>query len=89
MQASAQPPVQALVLDLRMNPGGLLDVAVETVSLFQPKGSVVSTQGRREPKQELDVLGVVKGTKNLDAALQARVGADPIARASRADAAQE
>ncbi|MGA9119948.1 MAG: S41 family peptidase [Bacteroidota bacterium] len=36
-----------LVLDLRGNPGGLLDAAVEVVSKFVPKGSlIVSTRGR-------------------------------------------
>jgi carboxyl-terminal processing protease len=41
--------LNAVVLDLRHNPGGILSEAVETVSLFVPKGtSVVSTGGRLE-----------------------------------------
>jgi len=37
-----------VVLDIRGNPGGLLDAAVEVVSKFVPKGSrIVSTRGRR------------------------------------------
>jgi carboxyl-terminal processing protease len=41
-------PMKGLVLDLRGNPGGLLDAAVEVVSQFVPKGSIiVSTNGRR------------------------------------------
>lgn len=40
--------IKGVVLDLRGNPGGLLDAAVDVVSKFVPKGSaVVSTKGRR------------------------------------------
>lgn len=38
---------QALILDLRSNPGGLLNEAVEIVNLFVPKGAeIVSTKGK-------------------------------------------
>lgn len=38
----------ALILDLRGNPGGLLDAAVDVASKFLPRGSmIVSTRGRR------------------------------------------
>jgi len=40
--------LRGVVLDLRGNPGGLLDAAVEVVSKFVPRGSlIVSTKGRR------------------------------------------
>lgn len=40
--------IRGVVLDLRGNPGGLLDAAVDVVSKFVPKGSaVVSTKGRK------------------------------------------
>jgi carboxyl-terminal processing protease len=40
--------LEGLVIDLRGNPGGLLDAAVEVVSKFVPKSTlVVSTRGRR------------------------------------------
>lgn len=40
--------VRGIVLDLRGNPGGLLDMAVEVASHFLPESSlVVSTRGRR------------------------------------------
>ncbi len=43
-------PVEALVLDLRSNGGGLLDQAVELSNFFLPKGAViVSTEGRHVP----------------------------------------
>ncbi len=37
---------RGLVLDLRSNPGGLLDAAVGTANLFVAKGRIVSTRGR-------------------------------------------
>ena len=46
-----------LVLDLRHNPGGLLDVAVDTVSTFLSSGRVVKTDGRSEQPQRLRVTG--------------------------------
>ncbi|RMF72676.1 MAG: S41 family peptidase, partial [Planctomycetota bacterium] len=49
--------MKGLILDLRYNPGGLLDVAVEVVSLFVKSGEVVSTRGRREPRTTLEVTG--------------------------------
>lgn len=49
--------MRGLILDLRHNPGGLLEVAVHTVSMFLRKGEVVSTQGRAERKQHLPVDG--------------------------------
>ena len=37
-----------MILDLRSNPGGLLDQAVKLSDLFLEKGDIVSTQGRYE-----------------------------------------
>lgn len=43
--------MKALILDLRLNPGGLLDEAVEVCQKFLPRGQlVVSTEGR-DPAQ--------------------------------------
>jgi carboxyl-terminal processing protease len=43
-----QGELQGMVLDVRGNPGGLLDAAVDVVSKFVTKGSlIVSTKGRR------------------------------------------
>lgn len=56
--------MKALVLDLRYNPGGLLDVAVDLVSEFIAKGDVVTTRGRkRDEQQELKVSGEPKFPK--------------------------
>ena len=42
------PNVDGVILDLRSNPGGLLDQAVKVSDLFLEKGDIVSTQGRYE-----------------------------------------
>ena len=39
--------MKGLVLDLRNNPGGLLDQAVEVADIFLDRGEIVSTRGRR------------------------------------------
>ena len=45
--------IKGLIVDLRNNPGGLLDIAVAITSEFLPKGElVVYTQGRN-PKQDM------------------------------------
>ncbi len=47
-----QQKLRGVILDLRDNPGGLLDVAVDVVAKFVPESSlVVSTRGRR-PESE-------------------------------------
>ncbi|MDP3739589.1 MAG: S41 family peptidase [Hyphomonadaceae bacterium] len=45
-------PMKGLVLDLRDNPGGLLDASIEVSSRFLNGGEVVSTRGRREADVE-------------------------------------
>ncbi|MEO5337883.1 MAG: S41 family peptidase [Magnetospirillum sp. WYHS-4] len=40
--------LQGLVLDLRRNPGGLLDQAIAISDLFLERGEIVSTRARRE-----------------------------------------
>ena len=42
--------VRGLILDLRQNPGGLLDKCVEMADLFIAEGAIVSVKGRR-PEQ--------------------------------------
>ena len=45
--------LRGLVFDLRMNPGGLLDQAVEVSSLFIDEGAVVSTIGKNRDQKEV------------------------------------
>lgn len=40
--------LHGLILDLRNNPGGLLEQAVEVVDIFLNQGVIVSTRGRRD-----------------------------------------
>lgn len=43
-----QDKLKGYVLDLRLNPGGLLDQAVNVSSAFLDKGEIVSTRGRKK-----------------------------------------
>jgi carboxyl-terminal processing protease len=43
--------MQALILDLRWNPGGLLDQAVDVCEKFLPRGELVVTTEGRNPNQ--------------------------------------
>jgi len=45
--------VKGLIIDLRRNPGGLLDQAVKVSDLFIPEGKIVSTIGREKEKEEV------------------------------------
>lgn len=56
--------LQGLIFDLRMNPGGLLDQAIEVASLFIDEGVVVSTIGR-DPSQK-EVRSARKGMARKD-----------------------
>jgi len=46
--------IKGLVLDLRNNPGGLLDEAVAVVDLFIDSGIIVTTEGRRDTFKEVE-----------------------------------
>lgn len=48
-------PLDGIVLDLRSNPGGLLDQAVNVSDLFLTKGKIVSTRGRRVEVEEAGI----------------------------------
>lgn len=49
--AAAGGSLNGLVLDLRYNPGGIMDTAIEIVSMFVDEGSrVMSTKGRNTPE---------------------------------------
>jgi carboxyl-terminal processing protease len=52
LQALGEDNIKGLVLDLRGNPGGLLNTGVEVAGHFLPKGSViVSHHGRSSPER--------------------------------------
>lgn len=52
-KAADKPGLQGLVLDLRNNPGGLLDEAVDVANLFIDDGVIVSTIGRDSAQKEV------------------------------------
>lgn len=67
-KAEKKGGLRGIILDLRSNPGGLLDQAVDVSSLFLDDGIVVSTESR-DP-QDKDIRYVKKsGYKNLETPL--------------------
>ena len=48
-----ETPLKGLILDLRDNPGGLLDQAIKVADIFLDKGPIVSIKGRIEPHSKL------------------------------------
>ena len=49
--------VDAIILDLRSNGGGLLDEAIEAASIFVEEGTIVSTEGLHSPEQVYSASG--------------------------------
>lgn len=49
---SKETPLKGLIVDLRDNPGGLLDQAVKVADLFLEKGGIVSIKGRQHQGAE-------------------------------------
>ncbi|WP_130492566.1 S41 family peptidase [Motilibacter rhizosphaerae] len=62
---AAEPHAQGVVLDLRGNPGGLLDEGVEVASIFLHGGAVVSYDRRDQPAQTLTAVGTPDTTTPL------------------------
>lgn len=50
---SKNKKIRGLVIDLRKNPGGLLDQAIQLSDLFISKGTIVSTRGRDAKEAEV------------------------------------
>lgn len=49
----ANKGMKGMILDLRRNPGGLLDQAVKISDLFLKEGKIVTTMGRNEKEKEV------------------------------------
>jgi carboxyl-terminal processing protease len=58
-----QGGAKGLILDLRENGGGLLEEAVNVASIFIPDGTIVSTDGRSQPRQVYLARGGAISTK--------------------------
>ncbi|MGH3266016.1 MAG: S41 family peptidase [Trebonia sp.] len=54
---------RGLILDLRENGGGLLEEAINVASVFIPDGTIVSTDGRAQPRQVYMAKGDAIATK--------------------------
>jgi len=50
---SAKIPLKGIILDLRDNPGGLLNEAIEVSDLFIEKGTILSIKGRKEKNSQI------------------------------------
>jgi carboxyl-terminal processing protease len=57
---SLEGKIDAVILDLRDNGGGLLQAAIEVCDLFLDEGRIVSTQGRR--KTSIESIDAQRGT---------------------------
>ncbi|RMG12170.1 MAG: PDZ domain-containing protein [Cyanobacteria bacterium J055] len=57
--------VEAFVLDLRGNPGGLLNVSVEIARMWMDRGAIVRTVDRRGHTEELNATGMSLSEKPL------------------------
>lgn len=64
-ESSKKTGLKGVILDLRSNPGGLLDEAVDVSSIFLKEGIVVSTEGRDPKNKEIRYVKKT-GYKELD-----------------------
>lgn len=67
-ESSKKTALKGVILDLRSNPGGLLDEAVDVSSIFLKEGIVVSTEGRDPKNKEIRYVKKT-GYKELDVPL--------------------
>jgi carboxyl-terminal processing protease len=61
VETDSKGPLKGLILDLRNNPGGLLDQAVKVADRFIDSGVIVSIDGRRE-EQKMKFYAHAPGT---------------------------
>ncbi len=55
--------LNGLILDMRYNPGGIMDTAIEIVDMFVDEGKIMSTKGRNTPEV---VYRAEKGEQTLE-----------------------
>jgi carboxyl-terminal processing protease len=63
-EAAKKGAIKGIILDLRNNPGGLLDQAIKISDVFIHKGIIVSTRGR-DPELDM-VVKAHRGTSKFD-----------------------
>lgn len=69
LKLQSRGKLKGLVFDLRMNPGGLLDQAVDVASLFIDHGVIVSTIGRNKDQKEVRYARPGEAFKDLQLAV--------------------
>lgn len=69
LTADNKAPLKGVVLDLRHNPGGLLEEAVSVSGLFLGKSAVVSTVGRNKKRKEVEYSNPKKAYKDFKLAV--------------------
>ncbi len=57
--------LKGLIIDLRRNPGGLLDQAIQISDLFLESGTIVSTMGRNQKEKEVVYAKKAGGLPNF------------------------
>ncbi|MSO71435.1 MAG: S41 family peptidase [Alphaproteobacteria bacterium] len=62
---TASRPFKGVVLDLRNNPGGLLDQAIQAADIFLEKGEIVATRGRHPSSSQHFAAGAQDLTNGL------------------------
>jgi carboxyl-terminal processing protease len=65
LTAQNKRPLKGVVLDLRANPGGLLEEAVSVAGVFLDRLPIVSTIGRDKSKKEVEYSSGVKPFKDF------------------------
>ena len=56
MKKLSKDGMRAIILDLRNNPGGLLEMAVKVAEKFVPKGKMIVYTKGRQPSQDLEFI---------------------------------
>lgn len=52
-QLSTKTPIEKLIIDLRNNPGGVMDIAIKLSDLFIDRGKLLTSNGRKENANEV------------------------------------
>jgi carboxyl-terminal processing protease len=75
VELKKNPNLKGVILDLRSNPGGLLNEAIDVVNVFEPKGQlVVNTRGRTKEWNHIDLTSNEPVDTNIHVAVLVNSG---------------